>query len=132
MLSGKPTEAHTINEFKRQLEVFIELEGKLKTVTKQENYAELTYKRQVFWFFPPTFLYVHYKVYLILVINVRERQKKMMLFQLHYPKGPRNFTFTPLMDRKSEKKRGGKAETLPLPDLTCCEANNARRTTGRS
>lgn len=27
-LSGKPTEAHTINEFKRQLEVFIELEGK--------------------------------------------------------------------------------------------------------
>lgn len=36
-LSGKPTEAHTINEFKRQLEVFIELEGKLKTVTKQED-----------------------------------------------------------------------------------------------
>lgn len=36
-LSGKPTEAHTINEFKRQPEVFIELEGKLKTVTKQED-----------------------------------------------------------------------------------------------
>lgn len=36
-LSGKPTEAHTINEFKRQLEVFIGLEGKLKTVTKQED-----------------------------------------------------------------------------------------------
>lgn len=75
-LSGKPTEAHTINEFRRQLEVFIELEGKLKTVTKHENYTELTYKRQVFWFFPPTFLYVHYKVYLILVIYVRERLKK--------------------------------------------------------
>lgn len=104
-LSGKLTEAHTINEFKRQLEVFIELEGKLKTVTKQENYAELTYKRQVFWFFPPTFLYVHYKVHLILVIYVRERQKKMKLFQVHYPKGPRNFTFTPLMDRKTEKKK---------------------------
>lgn len=104
-LSGKPTEAHTTNEFKRQLEVFIELEGKLKTVTKQENYVELTYKRQVFWFFPPTFLYVHYKVYLILVIYVRERQKKMKVFQVHYPKGLRNFTFTPFIDRKSERKK---------------------------
>lgn len=36
-LSGKPTEAHCINEFKRQLEVFIELEGKLKILTKQEE-----------------------------------------------------------------------------------------------
>lgn len=36
-LSGKPTEADTINEFKRQVEVFIELEVKLKTVTKQEE-----------------------------------------------------------------------------------------------
>jgi len=36
-LSGKPTEAHTINEFRRQLEVFIELEGKLNTMTKQKD-----------------------------------------------------------------------------------------------
>lgn len=36
-LSGRSTEAHTINEFKRHLEVFIELEGKLKSVTKQEE-----------------------------------------------------------------------------------------------
>lgn len=56
----------------------------------------------------------------------------MKLFQVHYPKGPRNFTFTLLMDKKSFFKKGGRVETLILPNLTCCEANSAQRTTGRS
>jgi len=33
-----------------------------------------------------------------------ERAEKMELFQIHYPKGPQNFTFISLMDRKSKIK----------------------------
>lgn len=53
----------------------------------------------------------------------------MKLFQVHYPKSPRNFTFTSLKDKKS-KKVEVKIDTLTLLDLICCEANSAWTTAG--